>query len=60
MPLLDERFAAAAPTSMPGGEFDWEGMGVEELRARIAPSDDPNAWTAEDALFVPLRDPKGS
>ena len=26
---------------------------------RIEPSDDPDAWRAEDALFVPLRDPKG-
>ncbi len=25
----------------------------------IEPSDDPDAWTAEDALFVPLRDAKG-
>ena len=44
---------------MPGGEFDWEGMGVHSYVPRIAPSDDPEAWTAEDALFVPLRDPKG-
>ena len=26
---------------------------------RIEASQDPDAWTAEDALFVPLRDPKG-
>ena len=35
------------------------GDGGRELRAADRASDDPNAWTAEDALFVPLRDPKG-
>ena len=44
---------------MPGGEFDWDGLGVHSYVPRIEPSDDPEAWTAEDALFVPLRDPKG-
>jgi diguanylate cyclase (GGDEF)-like protein len=59
VPLLDERFARRGAYFVPGGEFDWEGLGVESYVPRIAPSDDPNAWTAEDALFVPLRDPKG-
>jgi diguanylate cyclase (GGDEF)-like protein len=59
VPLLDERFARRGAYFVPGGEFDWEGMGVESYVPRIAPSDDPDAWTAEDALFVPLRDPKG-
>ena len=59
VPLLDERFARRGAYFVPGGEFDWEGMGVHSYVPRIAPSDDPNAWTAEDALFVPLRDPKG-
>jgi diguanylate cyclase (GGDEF)-like protein len=59
VPLLDERFARRGAYFVPGGEFDWEGLGVDSYVPRIAPSDDPNAWTAEDALFVPLRDPKG-
>jgi diguanylate cyclase (GGDEF)-like protein len=59
VPLLNERFARRGAYFVAGGEFDWEGMGVESYVPRIAPSDDPNAWTAEDALFVPLRDPKG-
>jgi diguanylate cyclase (GGDEF)-like protein len=59
VPLLDERFRRRGAYFVPGGEFDWDGMGVESYVPRIAPSDDPDAWTAEDALFVPLRDPKG-
>jgi diguanylate cyclase (GGDEF)-like protein len=59
VPLLDERFARRGAYFVPGGEFDWEGLGVESYVPRIPPSNDPNAWTAEDALFVPLRDPKG-
>src|SRR5215208_2830759 len=59
VPLLDERFARRGAYFVPGDEFDWDGLGVDSYVPRIAPSDDPNAWRAEDALFVPLRDPKG-
>jgi diguanylate cyclase (GGDEF)-like protein len=59
VPLLDERFARRGAYFVPGDEFDWEGLGVESYVPRIPPSNDPDAWTAEDALFVPLRDPKG-
>ncbi len=59
VPLLDARFERRGAFFVPGGEFDWDGMGVHSYVPRIAPSEDPDAWTAEDALFVPLRDPKG-
>src|SRR5215207_7995925 len=59
VPLLDERFQRRGAYFVPGGEFDWEGLGVESYVPRIAASEEPDAWTAEDALFVPLRDPKG-
>jgi diguanylate cyclase (GGDEF)-like protein len=59
VPLLDERFRRRGAYFVPGDEFDWDGLGVDSYVPRIAPSDDPDAWTAEDALFVPLRDPKG-
>ncbi len=59
VPLLDERFARRGAYFVPSGKFDWEGLGVDSYVPRIAPSDDPDAWRAEDALFVPLRDPKG-
>ena len=57
VPLLDERFRRRGAYFVPGGEFDWEGF--DSYVPRIEASEDPDAWTAEDALFVPLRDPKG-
>jgi GAF domain-containing protein len=59
VPLLHERSARRGAYFVPGDEFDWDGLGVDSYVPRIAPSDDPDAWRAEDALFVPLRDPKG-
>jgi diguanylate cyclase (GGDEF)-like protein len=59
VPLLDERFARRGAYFVPGGAFDWDGMGIDSYVPRIPPSEDPDAWSAEDALFVPLRDPKG-
>jgi uncharacterized protein YigA (DUF484 family) len=59
VPLLDERFERRGAYFVPGGEFDWDGLGVESYVPSIVASEEPNAWTAEDALFVPLRDPKG-
>jgi diguanylate cyclase (GGDEF)-like protein len=59
VPLLNARFERRGAYFVPQGEFDWEGLGVESYVPRITPSDDPDAWHAEDALFVPLRDPKG-
>jgi len=59
VPLLDERFERRGAYFVPGDEFDWDGLGVDSYVPRIEPSNDPDAWRAEDALFVPLRDPKG-
>jgi diguanylate cyclase (GGDEF)-like protein len=59
VPLLDERFARRGAYFVPGDQFDWDGLGVDSYVPRIKPSNDPDAWRAEDALFVPLRDPKG-
>ncbi|MEA2408836.1 MAG: hypothetical protein QOE69_2955 [Thermoleophilaceae bacterium] len=59
VPLLDERFERQGAYFVPAGEFDWEGMGIDSYVPSIEASGEPNAWTAEDALFVPLRDPKG-
>src|SRR5215204_2739766 len=59
VPLLDERFQRRGAYFVPGGEFDWDGLGVESYVPSIAASAEPDAWTAEDALFVPLRDPRG-
>ncbi len=58
-PLLAERFERRGAYFIPGEEFDWDELGVDTFVPDIAPSDDPNAWTAEDALFVPLYDSRG-
>jgi diguanylate cyclase (GGDEF)-like protein len=59
VPLLDERFGRRGAYFVPADEFDWDAFGAHSYVPSIAPSTNPNAWRAEDALFVPLRDPKG-
>ena len=58
-PLLAPQFERRGAYFVPGEEFDWDGSGVETYIPDIAPNDDPEAWRAEDALFVPLRDSTG-
>jgi diguanylate cyclase (GGDEF)-like protein len=56
-PLLAERFRRREGAYfVPDGEFDWDALGVETYLPDLAPSDDPNAWLAGDAMFVPLWD----
>jgi diguanylate cyclase (GGDEF)-like protein len=56
-PLLADRFRRREGAYfVPDGEFDWEALGVDTYVPDLEPSDDPNAWLAGDALFVPLRD----
>jgi diguanylate cyclase (GGDEF)-like protein len=58
-PLLADRFQRREGAYfVPDGEFDWESLGVETYVPDLEPSDDPDAWLAGDALFVPLRDPR--
>ncbi|HZG48784.1 MAG TPA: diguanylate cyclase [Thermoleophilaceae bacterium] len=58
-PLLAERFERRGAYFVAAEEFDWEEFGVETFVPKLAPTDDPDAWKAEDALFVPLRDARG-
>ena len=58
-PLLADHFERRGAYFVPGEDFDWEALGADTYVPDIEPSDDPEAWTAEDALFVPLRDSKG-
>lgn len=58
-PLLAKRFERRGAYFVPGEDFDWDELGVHTYVPDIPPSDDPNAWSAEDALFVPLRDAQG-
>jgi diguanylate cyclase (GGDEF)-like protein len=58
-PLLADRFQRREGAYfVPDGEFDWDSLGVETYVPDLEPSDDPDAWLAGDALFVPLRDPR--
>jgi diguanylate cyclase (GGDEF)-like protein len=59
VPLLNERFARRGAYFVPAGDFDWDALGAHSYVPSLSPSSDPDAWRAEDALFVPLRDPKG-
>jgi diguanylate cyclase (GGDEF)-like protein len=58
-PLLGERFESRGAYFVPGDEFDWDALGDDSFVPDLEPSDVPDAWTAEDALFVPLHDAKG-
>ena len=56
-PLLAERFRRREGAYfVPDGEFDWDALGVETYLPDLEPNDDPNAWLAGDAMFVPLWD----
>jgi diguanylate cyclase (GGDEF)-like protein len=56
-PLLADRFRRRdGAYFVPDGEFDWDSLGIETYVPDLEPSDDPDAWLAGDALFVPLRD----
>ena len=58
-PLLADRFERHGAYFVPGDEFDWEELGVHTYVPDLEPTDDPDAWQAEDALFVPLHAPDG-
>ena len=53
--LIDDRFERRGAYFIADGSFDWEHDATLSYVPDIAPSDDPDAWRAEDALFVPLR-----
>jgi len=58
-PLLADRFERRGAYFVPGDEFDWDELGVKTYVPDLEPIDDPDAWNAEDALFVPLQDMNG-
>jgi diguanylate cyclase (GGDEF)-like protein len=58
-PLLADRFERRGAYFVPGDEFDWDALGVKTYVPDLEPIDDADAWNAEDALFVPLKDTTG-
>ena len=56
--LLHQRFDHGGAFFIPAGSMEWALDGATFL-PDIAPSDDPDAWDAEDGLMVPLRGSAG-
>jgi len=56
-PLLDERFLHRGAYFVPEGAVDWSD--IYAFTPDLPKSDDPDAWSAEDALFVPMRSTDG-
>ena len=59
MPLLAPRFERRGAYFVPAESFDWEQVPGRTYIPDIEPSADPDAWQADDALFVPLRGAAG-
>ena len=59
MPLFAPGFEQRGAYFVPQGEFDWDRIPGRTYTPEIEPTDDPDAWQAEDALFVPLRGTSG-
>jgi len=55
MPLFAPRFERRGSYFVPEGSFDWDQIPGRTFVPDIEPSADPDAWLADDALFVPLR-----
>jgi diguanylate cyclase (GGDEF)-like protein len=58
-PLFDASFKRHGCYFLPWDEFDWSNDVTVSYIPDIEPSDDPDAWHPEDALFVPLRHADG-
>jgi diguanylate cyclase (GGDEF)-like protein len=58
-PLLDAQFERHGCYLLPWDEFDWSKDKTVSWVPDIEPSDHPDGWHPEDALFVPLRHADG-
>ena len=58
-PLLDPRFERRGAYHVKDGEYDWSQDRADDVGPRPSASADPDAWSPEDALFVPLRSAAG-
>jgi len=58
-PLFDPDFDRHGCFFLPWDEFDWSKDKTVSWIPSFVPSDDPDAWHPEDALFVPLRHADG-
>src|ERR671915_2398668 len=58
-PLLDPRFERRGAYHVKDGEYDWSQDPLTSWIPEGSASADPDAWSPEDALFVPLRSTAG-
>ena len=58
-PLLDPRFERRGAYHVKDGEYDWSQDPLTTWVPTGSASSDPDAWSPEDALFVPLRSAAG-
>ncbi len=58
-PLLDPRFERRGAYHVKDGEYDWSQDPLTTWVPTMSTSADPDAWSPEDALFVPLRSAAG-
>jgi diguanylate cyclase (GGDEF)-like protein/putative nucleotidyltransferase with HDIG domain len=58
-PLLDPRFERRGAYHVKDGEYDWSQDTLTTWVPDGSVSGDPDAWSPEDALFVPLRSAAG-
>jgi diguanylate cyclase (GGDEF)-like protein/putative nucleotidyltransferase with HDIG domain len=58
-PLLDPRFERRGAYHVKDGEYDWSQDTLTTWVPDLSTSADPDAWSPEDALFVPLRSAAG-
>ena len=58
-PLLDPRFERRGAYHVKEGEYDWSQDPLTTWVPSMSVSADPDAWSPEDALFVPLRSAAG-
>ena len=58
-PLLDPRFERRGAYLVMEGQYDWSQDRLTTWVPAGATSSDPDAWSPEDALFVPLRSAAG-
>jgi diguanylate cyclase (GGDEF)-like protein len=58
--MLSERFRRGGAYLVYDGELDWETQSGKRIVADVAAIDAPNAWQAEDEIFVPFHHVDGS
>jgi diguanylate cyclase (GGDEF)-like protein len=57
--LLDRRFLHGGAYTVYAGEFDWNEQSGHRVVPELAEHADPEAWQAEDEIFVPFRHADG-